>query len=131
MTKEEKVQYWIELSDYDLETAEGMVQIKKYLYVGFMCHQVIEKIFKAVYSERKENTPPYVHKLVYIAQMGDFYELFSNEQKIFIDQMEPLNIKTRYPDYKKELAKKLTEAKCNDILEKTKKLQQWIKKNLL
>jgi len=131
MTKEEKIQYWVELSDYDLETAEGMMQIKKYLYVGFMCHQVIEKIFKAVYSDRKEDTPPYVHKLVFLAQRGDFYDLFSEEYKNFIDQLEPLNIKTRYPDYKKELANKLTEGKCTEILEKTKNLQLWIKENLL
>ena len=131
MTNEEKVTYWIDLSDYDLETALVMLNTGRYLYVGFMCHQVIEKIFKAVYSKRKEETPPYVHKLVFIAQQGDFYDLFSQEQKIFIDQMEPLNIKTRYPDYKKELAKKLTETRCAEILEKTNKLQLWIKEKLL
>jgi len=41
MTKAEKITYWAELSDYDLETAEGMIQIRRYLYVGFMCHQAI------------------------------------------------------------------------------------------
>ena len=131
MTKEEKVKYWVELSDYDLETAEGMMQIKKYLYVGFMCHQVIEKIFKAVYSDRKDDIPPYVHKLVLIARRANFYDSFPEEHKDFIDQVEPLNIKTRYPDYKKELANKLTEAKCIEILRKTKNLQLWIKKKLL
>jgi uncharacterized protein YeeX (DUF496 family) len=42
---EKKINYWIELSDYDLETAEAMLKSKRYLYVGFMCHQTIEKIF--------------------------------------------------------------------------------------
>ena len=42
---EKKINYWIELSDYDLETAEAMHKSKRYLYVGFMCHQTIEKIF--------------------------------------------------------------------------------------
>ena len=40
MTKEEKIAYWVELSDYDLETAEVMLATKRYLYVAFMCHQV-------------------------------------------------------------------------------------------
>ena len=31
-----RVEYWIELSDYDLETAEAMLESKRYLYVGFM-----------------------------------------------------------------------------------------------
>ena len=54
MTIEEKIKYWIELSDYDIETADAVLQTKRYLYVGFMCHQTIEKIFKAVYTKLKE-----------------------------------------------------------------------------
>ena len=131
MTIEEKTIYWVELSDYDLETAEGMMQIKKYLYVAFMCHQTIEKIFKAVYTRQKGETPPYVHKLSYIAGEGGFYENFSEEQIDFIDRLEPLNIRTRYPDYKKRLAKRLTPALCQEIINETQKLQQWTKKNLL
>lgn len=46
-----KVKYWIDLSDYDLETAEAMLLSKRYLYVGFMCHQTIEKAFKAYYTD--------------------------------------------------------------------------------
>jgi len=131
MTSEEKVTYWIGLSDYDKETAEAMLRTKRYLYVGFMCHQVIEKIFKAVYSKCKEDTPPLVHKLVYIAGQGGFYEQFSEEHKEFVDRLEPLNIKTRYPDYKNALAKTLTQARCEELLDKTKNLQQWIKEKLL
>ena len=43
----DKVTYWIEMSDYDLETADAMLATDRYLYVGFMCHQTIEKILKA------------------------------------------------------------------------------------
>ena len=35
----DKVTYWIEMSDYDLETADAMLATSRYLYVGFMCHQ--------------------------------------------------------------------------------------------
>ncbi len=45
----EKVKYWIDLYDYDLVMAEAMQKNEHYLYVGFMCHQTIEKIFKAYY----------------------------------------------------------------------------------
>ncbi|MDR3133563.1 MAG: HEPN domain-containing protein [Prevotellaceae bacterium] len=79
MTNEEKVQYWIQLSDYDMETAEAMLQAKRYLYVGFMCHQVVEKIFKAGLAKLKEETPPYVHKLALLARRAGFYEMLSEE----------------------------------------------------
>ncbi len=42
---DDKVKYWLELSDYDLGTALAMLNSKRYLYVGFMCHQTIEKNF--------------------------------------------------------------------------------------
>ena len=40
----EKIQYWIDIAEYDLETAKVMLEGKRFLYVGFMCHQVTEKM---------------------------------------------------------------------------------------
>jgi HEPN domain-containing protein len=130
MTNEEKVQYWIELSDYDLETADALLAAKRYLYVGFTCHQTIEKIFKAYYSKLMEDVPPFTHDLGLLAQKSGFWEAFTEEQQQFIRKLGPLNIKTRYPDYKKALTKELTQPVCEAILEETKTLQQWIKEKL-
>ncbi|KAA6334124.1 hypothetical protein EZS27_017534 [termite gut metagenome] len=127
---ETKVKYWIDLSDYDMETAEVMLQNKRYLYVGFMCHQTIEKAFKAYFTKLKSETAPFSHSLSYLAKQGGFYELFTNEQKDFIDQVEPLNIEARYPSYKERLLKSLTDTKCTEIIRNTKVLQQWIKEKL-
>jgi HEPN domain-containing protein len=127
---DEKVIYWIELSDYDLETAEAMLLSKRYLYVGFMCHQAIEKAFKSYFIKLKSETAPYSHSLSYLAKKGDFYDSFNGEQKDFIDQIEPLNIEARYPTHKDRLLKSLTEEKCIEILNRTKELQLWIKMKL-
>jgi len=40
---EEKTRYWIELAEYDLETAKVMLFSKRLLYVGFMCHRSSRK----------------------------------------------------------------------------------------
>ena len=125
-----KIKYWIELSDYDLETSEAMLQSKRYLYVGFMCHQTIEKAFKAYYTKLKSETAPYTHSLSYLAKQGDFYESFSEKQKEFIDQIEPLNIETRYPSHKERLLKSLSDIKCLEIIQSTKEIQKWIKERL-
>lgn len=58
---DKKVTYWIEMSDYDLETAKAMLATGRYLYVGFMCHQTIEKILKAFWSKNREGTPLKIH----------------------------------------------------------------------
>lgn len=125
-----KIRYWIEISDYDLDTAEAMLNSKRYLYVGFMCHQTIEKAFKAYFTKLKSETAPYAHSLSYLAKKGDFYDSFTEEQKEFIDQIEPLNIEARYPSHKDRLLKSLTESKCSEIINKTKELQKWIKEKL-
>ena len=127
---DDRVKYWLELSDYDLDTALAMLNGKRYLYVGFMCHQTIEKIFKAYYTSLKSETAPYSHSLSYLAKKGEFYEEFTEDQKDFIDQIEPLNIEARYPSHKERLLRSLTHEKCLEIIEHTKNLQQWIKEKL-
>jgi len=127
---DDRIKYWQELSDYDLETAIAMLNSKRYLYVGFMCHQAIEKTFKACYVKLKSETAPYSHSLSYLAKKGDFYENFSEEQKEFIDQIEPLNIEARYPSHKERLLKSLTHEKCSALILQTQQLKQWIKEKL-
>lgn len=102
------IKYWIDLSEYDLETAKALLASKRYLYVGFMCHQTIEKAFKAYFAKLKGEGTPYTHSLSYLAKKGNFYEEFSDSQREFIDQIEPLNIEARYPSHKERLMRSLT-----------------------
>ena len=125
-----KVTYWIELSDYDLKTAFVMFDGKRFLYVGFMAHQAIEKILKAYYVMKHNETPPFSHRLSLLAKKGDIYEILSEDQKDFMDLIEPLNIEARYPSNKDQLIQSLTEERCREILNKAKELQEWIKERL-
>ena len=126
----DRIKYWLDLSDYDIETANAMLKSKRFLYVGFMCHQTIEKVFKAYFSKLNSEIAPHSHSLSYIAKKGGFYDMFSENQKDFIDQIEPLNIEARYPSYKEGLLKSLSPEKCQEILINTKELQEWIKLKL-
>ena len=74
----DKVKYWTELSDYDMETADAMFRTDRWLYVGYMCHQVIEKIFKAYWSSHKEEPAPYSHNLINLAQSCGLGQLLDN-----------------------------------------------------
>lgn len=126
----DKVKYWIELSDYDYKTAVAMLKTKRYLYVGFMAHQCIEKAIKAFHAKNYSTPPPYSHSLSYLSAKAGLTELLSDGQKDFIDIIEPLNIEARYPSYKEKLLKSLNRKRCVYIMGETKKLQQWIKKKL-
>lgn len=125
-----KVKYWVELSDYDLDTAEAMLKTKRYLYVGFMCHQSIEKILKAYWSKINEETPPYTHSLSRLTEKTGINQELTEQQFAIIDILEPLNIEARYPSYKEMLLKSLTKQRCEQILKQTKELQLWIKMKL-
>ena len=131
MTTEEKIQYWINLSDNDLKVAHTLLKGKHYLYVGFMCHQVIEKIFKAYYTKLKTDTPPHTHDLRYIAIVADFWKDLSDIQQMQVIELLPLQIEARYPEYKNRIAQSLTEQKCKKLIEQVKLLQQWTKEQIL
>jgi HEPN domain-containing protein len=58
----EKVRYWTDTAQYDLDTARAMLEARRFLYVGFMCHQTIEKVLKGFYVYTRKSNPPYTPK---------------------------------------------------------------------
>ena len=126
----DKVKYWSDISDYDIDTADAMLRTGRLLYVGYMCHQTLEKIFKAYWCSKKEEPAPYSHNLINLAQSCGLGQLLSDEQKAFISEIMPMNIEARYPSYKESISSALSETKCQEILSKTKELQQWVKTKL-
>ena len=126
----DRVKYWTELSDYDLDTAHAMFRTGRWLYVGYMCHQVIEKIFKAYWSCKKDEPAPFSHNLLNLAQSCGLGSLLNESQKQFVVELMPLNIEARYPSYKKAIDESLTEGKCKELLAKTQEVQQWVKTKL-
>ena len=126
----DKINYWIELADYDLKTAKVMYKSKRDLYLGFMCNQVIEKILKAYYVKTHEDIPPFTHKLIKLAESCDLYEEFSEEQKDFIDFVSPLNVEARYPTRKDELFNSLSKERCKKLLKETEEMLLWVRKKL-
>lgn len=121
-----EIEYWLDLAKYDLETAKAMKDTKRYLYVGFMCHQVMEKALKAYYSSRFEDAPPYTHNLRVLAQKSGLYAALSEEQKNFLEFLEPLNIDSRYPAHKEQLLAMLSGEKCTEIIQETESQLQWV-----
>jgi len=130
MTNGEKVKYWIDLSDRDLDTAEYLIKGGYNLYGGFMCHQAIEKLLKGYFTKKKEDTPPFTHDLIDLAVKIELYDLMNNEQKAFIGVLNPLNIEARYPEHKNKIAQTMTKATTQNILTHTKELLQWIKQKI-
>ena len=126
----DKVAYWTDIADYDLETAEAMYQTGRWLYVAFMCHQVIEKTLKAYWCATQTDDPPYTHNHKRLAAGCGLYDIMTAEQKSFIETVTNYNIEARYPEDKEALARTLTKQACRELIDGTKQIQQWIKEQL-
>jgi HEPN domain-containing protein len=90
-----KVAYWLELAEYDLETARVMLAGGRFLYDGFMCHQVIEKVLKAYYASVKNELPPYTHNLRKLARDTGIYYSMDEDHRQLLTSLEPLRLGIR------------------------------------
>lgn len=123
-----KTAYWLDCADYDLQTAKAMLETKRFLYVGFMCHQTIEKGLKAVFIQRQPNSElPYIHSLVRLANLSGIAAEMNESQLSLLDILNPADIEARYPLNKEKLLRSLTESRCEDLIRKAEELLTWIK----
>ncbi len=130
MTREEQVQYWLDIANYDLDTAETLYNGGRWLYVAFMCHQTIEKTLKAYWCATQPDDPPYTHSHKRLADGSGLYETLSDEQKDFLNTIVNYNIEARYPEDRDALSRTLTPQACRQMIDETKQLQLWIEGRL-
>jgi HEPN domain-containing protein len=101
----------------------------RWLYVGFMCCQVIEKTLKAVIAKGGD-LPPKIHDLGRLAELGGLYADMDDEQKIFLEKLQPFQIEARYPESKNRLLNQLNEQVCRQLITDTEDMALWIKARL-
>ncbi|HLD69530.1 MAG TPA: HEPN domain-containing protein [Candidatus Omnitrophota bacterium] len=130
MDTKEKIIYWLSLAHYDLVSAQAMLKSKRFLYVGFLCHQVAEKCLKAHFWHTRKENPPYTHNLLLLSEKSKFDQHADEKQLVLFNELMPLNIQARYPEDKELLLKALSEKKCREFYKKTKEFYLWIKKLL-
>lgn len=124
------IKNWLALADYDYETAKAMFQSGRYIYVAFTCQQFIEKWLKAIYVKKRKKTPPYIHNLIKLVhETGCFQELTD----AMASDMEILNayyLQSRYSEQLQEMMAQFTKEQAAELLEKTQRLTQWLRRKL-
>ncbi len=119
---------WLLSSQYDLRTAETLLKSKRYIYVVFMCHLSLEKILKAILSEKFKELPPYTHNLNRLIELGDI--ILPEHYKTFIDKINLQSVPTRYPEDFKRLSKEFNRKIAEDYLKQTRGIITWSKRNI-
>ena len=119
------VSHWVERAEYDLETARSMLDTGRYLYVGYMCQQAVEKVLKGIIAQQnKENLP--IHNLNRLAQVAGIENDLNPEQFNFLAELTPYCIEARYGDYRESLSEIINEQRAREVYAKTQEIFQWL-----
>lgn len=121
-----RAQKWLDIVEEDLNVAEDLYKTRHWLYVAFMCHQVIEKALKSYWCVCRDDDPPYIHSHERIAKGCGLYTKMSEEQKDFLALIRDMNIEARYQEFKDAAARNLNSENTAEILNTTKQLHAWI-----
>ncbi|MDR0621770.1 MAG: HEPN domain-containing protein, partial [Deltaproteobacteria bacterium] len=100
----QQVEHWLQLANYDFQTAKAMFQTGRWIFVIFMCHLTIETLLKATLANIGL-FPSKTHNLIRLLELSSISSEISPEHLAFIEELNPLNILTRYPE---DLAKLLS-----------------------
>jgi HEPN domain-containing protein len=128
MTAEEKYEYWLDIAEYDLESANTMFEGGRWLYVVFMCQQTIEKLVKGLYILYVDDDVPRLHDINDIlSRFSDkLPSTISEEQHNFFDRLSRYYLNNRYPKYKKKLSLQIKQSEAKEVLEKAKEEFKWL-----
>ena len=124
------VKNWLALAEYDFETAKAMMKSGRYLYVAFTCQQTIEKALKALYVKEKEETPPYTHNLIRLAEELSGIKPIDEDVNRFLERLNSYYIQSRYTEEIHQIAKSIDKESARKILSETKELFGWLKTKL-
>jgi len=121
---EKEIKNWLDSAEYDLETAERMLETGRYLYTVLMCHLAVEKTLKAKIREATGRTPPKTHDLIRLLKLSGLIP--PPELLDFLGKLSNASIATRYPVDFKEIIKAYSRDVVEAYLQKTKEIMQWI-----
>jgi len=128
MVKNNKVKYWLKTADQDWIVANHLFEKKDYPYALYFGHLTIEKILKAIFTDKKDKTPPFSHNLVYLSEKAGLK--VNDEILELFEELSDFNLEARYPDDKFSFYKKSTMGFTKNKLEQIERLKKWLLQNL-
>lgn len=121
-------QNWIALAEYDLDTAQHMLETGRYLYVVFMCHLALEKMLKAHVTEATQTMPAKSHDLIYLVKKSGLTLPESHLE--FLGKINNASIPTRYPEDLQQALAEYPKSVASDYLQQTQEVIGWLQQTL-
>jgi len=130
MTKQQHIDYWINIAEKDWASVDVLFEGKQYLQSLFWAHLVLEKLAKAHWVKNSEgNTPPKIHNLIVLLKQAnvDLGETKMN----FLVNYNNFQLSARYPDYLNEIYKVCTKQFTERQMDNVKEIRQCLLEMLL
>ncbi|MBS3068478.1 HEPN domain-containing protein [Candidatus Micrarchaeota archaeon] len=121
----EDVSLWLKQSEADLDSAESLLEIKKYYASAFFSQQSTEKILKAA-CIKKFNELIKIHDLVFLARKLNAPEDIVNNCRY----LNNVYIESRYPREIYAPAEIFSDEDAKKAIKLAKEVIKWAKKNL-
>lgn len=130
MNIKEHIEYWNDSADNDLSAAKSLFDSGKYDWCLFIGHLVLEKRLKSLFVMNNDNKiPPKTHNLNKLARLSKIN--LSEDQTIFLDEVNDFNLEVRYPEYKKEFYKLCSKPFTEKYFSKIKDFSEWLKSRII
>ncbi len=129
MTRKEHIAYWLRNSEGDLDRAEMCFDKFDFVFGMLRIHLALEKTLKAVWVDHNTAlTPPKTHNLVWLVEQTTVK--FSEDDLVFLNDMNRFQLEGRYPDYKNSIYHFTTKEYSFRQFEKTKIIIQCLHANI-
>lgn len=125
MDKKEKVDFWVRSAKEAREVMDWLYKGKRYADALFYGQLMLEKLLKAVYIQKFDRSPPFVHDLVFLARevkLGVPEEMIKN-----LEIITGFNINVRYDDYKESFRKTATKDYADKFIGIIEEIEKWLK----
>jgi HEPN domain-containing protein len=129
MTKENHINYWLQIAELDMPRAERCFNDKDYVFCLFCLHMVLEKTIKGLWvKDNKANIPPKIHNLVTLIKQTQ--TVLNEDDMTFLRDMNKFQLEGRYSDYKLKIYKICTKEFTEEFVEKTKIIRKCLLEKL-
>jgi HEPN domain-containing protein len=123
----ERTRTWLELASNDLSLAKELSRRKhKVYYSAHFCHQAIEKLLKAIISERTDKIPLPTHNFKILLDQAGLKDI-ADDKKKFLLSLTPHYIGTKYPEDVAKLYKEYTKDFVRALCKNTEEAFRWLK----
>ena len=128
MNKDDKITYWLKIAEEDWRVANHLFEKGDYSYALFFGDLTVEKILKALYIDKQNETPPFSHNLVYLSEKSGI-ELHEDNLEL-LEEISDYNLEARYPDDKLSFFRKCTIEFTENKLKQIEGVRKWLLRQL-